>query len=256
MLPPSASNGPQDPLFTQSAPPIVPDSQQNQENTPPIIPAGPPFSAEFEVNQPSKYWMENRAWIDGAHTPALHFTSNEHIAQSLKYPHVLMSILRPSALGNASPSASDSENVDTPLAKAGYLCFISMVYTPAAVPSTWGAKVAPKLKRETKMEYIHLETMSRTDFQEAFLAVHGLENIYSPGVHSGFPFKIWWTSANGGKAGASTIMTDQQFSVAIEALMTKQKSKVQVSVEFDINAMAGFRISNPVSLNFTFCYVL
>lgn len=45
-------------------------------------------------------------------------------------------------------------------------------------------------------------------------------------------------------------MNDHQYSVAMEVLMTKSKSKVQVSVEFDIDAMVGFRISNPVGVIF------
>ncbi|KAJ7831762.1 hypothetical protein B0H14DRAFT_2365025 [Mycena olivaceomarginata] len=135
---------------------------------------------------------------------------------------------------------------DTPLAKAGHFCFVSMVFTPAPVPTARGAKAAVKSKKETKMEYIRMESISRTDFQKAVLTVHGLEKIYSPGVHSGFPFKMWWS--HGGKAGAPTIMDDHQFSVAIAALMAKQKSKVQVSVEFDIDTMTGFRISTPTAL--------
>jgi hypothetical protein len=70
-----------------------------------------------------------------------------------------------------------------------------MVFTPAPVLSARGAKAAVKQKKETKMEYIRMESMSRTEFQKAFLAVHGLENTYSPGIHSGFPFKMWWTGA-------------------------------------------------------------
>ncbi|KAJ7831897.1 hypothetical protein B0H13DRAFT_2240520 [Mycena leptocephala] len=205
------------------------------ENAPPIPPAGPPFSAEFEANRPSKYWMANPAWIDGARTPALHFTSNEHIAQTLKYYRDY-------------PAPTSPTPPSTPLVNAGHLCFVVMVFTPAPVLSARGAKAAVKQKKETKMEYIRVESMSRTEFQKAFLAVHGLENTYSPGIHSGFPFKMWWTGANGGKAGAPTIMNDHQYSVAMEALMTKSKSKVQVSVEFDIDAMVGFRISNPTEL--------
>jgi hypothetical protein len=56
---------------------------------------------------------------------------------------------------------------------------------------------------------------------------------------------------SGGKAGATTINNDRQFSVALAALLKKNKGICQVGVEFDVDEMDGFRIRTRVS--WTFC---
>jgi hypothetical protein len=55
-------------------------------------------------------------------------------------------------------------------------------------------------------------------------------------------------SCSGGKAGAPTIQTDHQFGVVVEALASAKKI-LSISVAFDIDAMDGFRISQPVSID-------
>jgi hypothetical protein len=52
--------------------------------------------------------------------------------------------------------------------------------------------------------------------------------------------------ASGGKAGATTIDNDHQFSVAMGALMKKNKTTCQAGVEFDVDEMDGYRIRNAV----------
>src|SRR5882762_5786751 len=51
---------------------------------------------------------------------------------------------------------------------------------------------------------------------------------------------------SGGKAGATTIDNDHQFSVALAALLKKNTTTCQAGVEFDLNDMDGFRIRNRV----------
>ena len=53
---------------------------------------------------------------------------------------------------------------------------------------------------------------------------------------------------SGGKTGAPSIQNDIQFTIAIQALLKRDKSKTQVSVEFDIDAMEGFRIKQVVCI--------
>lgn len=94
-----------------------------------------------------------------------------------------------------------------------------------------------------------VETTTHCKFVSAFLAVHGLNNQYSPGIHSGPAFKIYWTwslyiytfilfillltsSNSGGQGSAITIDTDCEFQSALASITKKCKENVmcQVSV--------------------------
>lgn len=55
-------------------------------------------------------------------------------------------------------------------------------------------------------------------------------------------FICWIFFCSGGKTGTPSIQNDIQFAIAIQALLKQDKIKTQVSVEFDIDAMEGFRI--------------
>ncbi|TFY76970.1 hypothetical protein EWM64_g7043 [Hericium alpestre] len=94
----------------------------------------------------------------------------------------------------------------------------------------------------TKFEYIKMDSISRVDFVKAFLRVHDLDNQYSPSVHAGPDFKLWWTGSNGGKASALTIENDRDFVLALSTLMQKNRCTCAVSVEFDTDGMDGYRI--------------
>lgn len=52
--------------------------------------------------------------------------------------------------------------------------------------------------------------------------------------------------SSGGKAGAATIDKDSEYEAALEAI-GKKKKDAQVSVEFDLDAMEGFRIKKRVN---------
>jgi len=57
------------------------------------------------------------------------------------------------------------------------------------------------------------------------------------------------TLSSGGKGGAPLIQNDHQFGVALATLLKKDKSKVHISVEIDLNDMEGFWIKQVVSIN-------
>jgi hypothetical protein len=49
-----------------------------------------------------------------------------------------------------------------------------------------------------------------------------------------------------GKGGATTIDNDHQFSMAMGALMKKNRTTCQAGVEFDVDEMDGYWIRNGV----------
>lgn len=109
-----------------------------------------------------------------------------------------------------------------------------------------------------KSDYIKIEGSSRVDFIKAFFGVHDLSDQFSPGVHSGPPFKIWWSGSrfdlilvsscavlvmsSGGRTNASTIEKDRDFEVSVENLLKKKKGSCVVHIEFDTDTLDGYRI--------------
>jgi len=60
---------------------------------------------------------------------------------------------------------------------------------------------------------------------------------------------------SGGKSGAATIQTDDNFHVVLKHLLSKPKAKCTVSVEFDLDNMMGFCIQQPVRCAFLVFYL-
>ena len=76
---------------------------------------------------------------------------------------------------------------------SSHLVSIKMFFTTqVAGPAVHVSKLVTKKSQVIKAECI-FEGISRTAFITAFLAVHGLSDQYSPGVHSGPAFKFFWT---------------------------------------------------------------
>jgi hypothetical protein len=50
-----------------------------------------------------------------------------------------------------------------------------------------------KKAKNTKMDHIVLEGISRVEFVKAFFRIHDVADKFSPGIHSGPDFKFWWT---------------------------------------------------------------
>jgi hypothetical protein len=69
----------------------------------------------------------------------------------------------------------------------------------ASPDKTYGAggvaKLTMKAKKTSKSDHIILESITRTEFVRAYLGVHDLGDQYSPGVHSGPSFKLWWAGS-------------------------------------------------------------
>ena len=62
---------------------------------------------------------------------------------------------------------------------------------------------------------------------------------------------------SGGKGNAPTFLTDESFSLALAAVLKKDKKKIQVTVEFDTDMMSGYRIQHQVCsrLLHPFCHI-
>ena len=150
---------------------------------------------------------------------------------------------------------------------AGHMVSTLMYFSSqVAGPASRGSKLVLKRQKLTKSDHIILEDTSRCEFIQGFLAIHDLADKFSPGVHSGPPFKLHWSGStyvafssfrtifycfltlnfSGGKARATTIDTDHQFNVAIAELLKKNKATCKVGVEFDTDEMDGFRVRNRV----------
>ena len=85
---------------------------------------------------------------------------------------------------------------DIPDPPSGHLVSVLMYFnSQVAGPATRGAKLITKKAKVTKSGYIILDGISCAAFITAFLSIHGLSEQYSPGVHSGPAFKIYWTGS-------------------------------------------------------------
>jgi hypothetical protein len=137
---------------------------------------------------------------------------------------------------------------------------VTMVFTTLERGASARAKPIAKKHRNVKFDNIKVAELDRVAFISQFLRVHELSDQYSPGVHNGPPFKMWWTgsryvvglywrscklmsSSSGGKSGAITIDSNREYKVAIDVLLKKNPTTCQVGIEFDVDGMEGFFIS-------------
>ncbi|KIK42782.1 hypothetical protein CY34DRAFT_68804, partial [Suillus luteus UH-Slu-Lm8-n1] len=207
---------------------------------------------------PSNGWINNGGWVDGGINPPHFYLTHEECQHALYYhtgmtehprmPEIQRSRIREPAAPVTQPPALpiviNAIALDLPV---GHLVSILMNFSlHAQGPVTRGSKVIKKKSKLIKSDYIVLEGITRIDFITAYLSIHGLSDQFSPGVHSGPPFKLYWTGSVGGKGGATTIDNDHQFSVAMGALMKKNRTRCQAGVEFDVDEMDGYRIRNGV----------
>ncbi|KAF9225177.1 hypothetical protein BS17DRAFT_801307 [Gyrodon lividus] len=172
---------------------------------------------------PSEGWLNNPAWIDGGVNPPCFYHSKDEIA----------AVLRAAFL----------------IEEPGHLISICMIQTVPEKSLTNGcAKTLLKKQRTIKSDHIKLSNFGHTDFIKAWLKAHDLDKQFSPGVHSGPEFRMWWTGSSGGKAGATTITNDHDFGIAKASVLKKKKDSCVVNVEFDVDMMDGYRIrKRPLS---------
>jgi len=127
----------------------------------------------------------------------------------------------------------------------------------AVAPAGHGKLVSKKTKI-MKMDTISLESITQVEFIKAILAIHNLSNKFTPGVHSGPNIKVWWTGVRYVNHyvtlnfypktfhAVAEKVVHHQFGIALEALVKKDKTKVQVSIELDLDNMEGFKIKQFV----------
>ncbi|KAG2353039.1 hypothetical protein BDR07DRAFT_1497139 [Suillus spraguei] len=148
----------------------------------------------------------------------------------------------PLPMEHVSPAANvpAEVNVKLPIPLAvveGHNVSVQMIYSAQVTgPVSRGSKLVMKKAKLISSDTIVLEDISHAMFIKRFLAIYELKDKFAAGAISGPPFKI------GGKAGATTINNDHQFSVALAALLKKNKTVCQVGVKFDVDEMDGFCI--------------
>ncbi|EDR02066.1 uncharacterized protein LACBIDRAFT_332670 [Laccaria bicolor S238N-H82] len=233
-------------------------------------------TATGETQRPSAGWLRNPAWIDGGVNPPKYYFSHEEIDAACRMsgveppprytqPETVVVPSQPYDIlsSRVSPTPVPANNhyraagplgnsIDVPPPN-GHLVNITHTYTSTELTSSRNAKPsAPKKKATTMLGNITLEGITRVAFIKAILAVHDLHTQFAPGVHSGPPFKLSWTGSTGGKGNAPTFLTDESFSLALAAVLKKDKKKIQVTVEFDTDMMSSYRIQHQApSLNAT-----
>jgi hypothetical protein len=84
-----------------------------------------------------------------------------------------------------------------PLASAGHLVLIAMIFTAAdkAYGASGVAKLVMKKTKTIKSEHIVLDNITRMEFINELFQVHDLADQYSPGIHMGPGFKLSWTGS-------------------------------------------------------------
>ena len=138
----------------------------------------------------------------------------------------------------------------------GHLVNVTHTYTStdSITGSSRNAKpAAPKKKSMTMLGNIALEGVTRVDFIKAFLSIHNLHTQFAPGIYSGPPFKLFYVRnfvftiihilikfCSGGKGNAPTFLMDKSFSLALMAIVKKDKKKIQVTVKFNTDMMSGY----------------
>ncbi|KAF9245415.1 hypothetical protein BU15DRAFT_71167 [Melanogaster broomeanus] len=189
------------------------------------------------ASRPSDGWLRNPAWIDGGVNPPCFYISHQEIeetravaCQHVPAPPVLLPPLPPHDMvtppmttqaGAIIPvvlpqiETDGGQNVPVSNMPVGHLVSATMVYLSTEKPTSSHGKPTVKKLCTTKSDQISIDDISHVDFVKAFLQIHELTDQYSPGVHFGPQFKLWWTGSSGGKAGASTIENDHDFSGAM-----------------------------------------
>ncbi|KAF9538414.1 hypothetical protein CPC08DRAFT_606382, partial [Agrocybe pediades] len=217
---------------------------------------------------PSEAWLRRPAWIDGGIYPPRFYTSEAMMDEELRRagisPKSRQARLAPPPMSQSSSSEMDSSplsprnqniasnvlaapvNLMGPHYQCSHLITVTFAFT-AAPTGVRGRAALPKKCKAVKMDKMNLSQISRVDFISNCLRVHNKADKFAPGVHSGPNFKIWWTGKTGGKGGAPTVQNDQQFEIALNALQKRDLEKTQVSVEFDIDEMEGFRIKDTAA---------
>jgi hypothetical protein len=78
----------------------------------------------------------------------------------------------------------------------GHMVSITMIYSAMeAGKGSRALKPLIKKHKNAKFDYIKIGELDRKAFICEWLRVHDLSEQYSPGIHSGPSFKLWWTGS-------------------------------------------------------------
>ncbi|KAK7688693.1 hypothetical protein QCA50_008231 [Cerrena zonata] len=182
-----------------------------------------PSSQDWRRSAPSQPasagWTRKPAWIDGGVNPPRFYHSEEEIAamqERTRARSASVTITKKPAIAQAPEPTQTQLTEVTELEEdpvEGYLTMVTLVWTATHKLST-RSKPITKLDRITKSGRIDITSeTTRSELLMAALAFHDLAETFRPGVTCGPAFKLWYTSSNGGKAGAPTIETNPEFVV-------------------------------------------
>ncbi|TDL14115.1 hypothetical protein BD410DRAFT_846335 [Rickenella mellea] len=141
----------------------------------------------------------------------------------------------------ALASEADAEVQDIFPDDKEHLVYVTMAFTELVQDGSHkSAKAKIKKANFTKTKRIDMLNISRSNFIVAFMALHSIDDKFTPSSDKGPGFKLWFTGTSGGKSGAATIDTNEEFNVLLQALF-KRTTYVNVNVLFDINTWESFR---------------
>ncbi|KAJ7106874.1 hypothetical protein C8R43DRAFT_1140426 [Mycena crocata] len=258
-----------------SPPQLNPSNKENAM----AIPPRPDYT---NLRRPSAGWLAEPAYIDGGLDPPVFYYSREDMINTLLLwnpqhhwftqppPAPAPSVFATGDVGVNLPASQqlsaptpdqqqaalssfslrqeeEEEDPATALVDAGLQVNVLVVYSAPDKITTRGARAVLKKQKDLKFGMFDVANLDRCSFIQSTLGIHSFGPQYSPGVHSGPPFKISWTGSPGGKTGAVTIDTDQEWALAVAALQRKTGAKPAVLVEYNLDDMDGYRVMSKRS---------
>ncbi|KAI0682866.1 hypothetical protein BC835DRAFT_1398076 [Cytidiella melzeri] len=123
---------------------------------------------------------------------------------------------------------------------------------PAAKQNVRGKVASTKEEKNKAREIQYNDGLTRSAFIKSALAVHGLHDMYEIGSGSGPSFRMWWKGSVGGKANAPAIDTDSDFMDPLRDILARMQGSrsMSVSVLFDLDKIASYRVEQPLSAGF------
>ncbi|KIY69382.1 hypothetical protein CYLTODRAFT_349638 [Cylindrobasidium torrendii FP15055 ss-10] len=220
-------------------------------------------SLDFAVPpRPSDHWLENPGWIDGATNPAIMYHTHEELLRTLRHwapesPHIPdleARIQRMHAQAQDRVRRPHHHPHESPHPVNRHLEVHPDAYVePAAEPvqpTETGVRgrlqqSQPKKRPVGKPVDMHLASLSRAEIIGKAYAAHHLEGTYRVGVEVGPGIRILY-AGSGSKSTAPLIETDADLRSVLTPLFAK-KSRVQVTLELDVDHLGAFRLANPAT---------
>ncbi|KIM71956.1 hypothetical protein PILCRDRAFT_93651 [Piloderma croceum F 1598] len=220
---------------------------------------------------PSEFWLNNPAWIDGAIDPPHFYHTRADIAVALRAAgcHVPQPLLSTAPLGGIQPASPASDvttepaspvlnTVPVPFALAvipltpktvvnapveiqGRLTSVTMMFDEIVPGATHNSKLKLKKVSEVKSNLIDFDNLSHVEVIKRIFSIHGIGEKYDVSAVRSPDFKLWYSGLSGGKSGAATISTNDDYSVLVGALH-KKPNQTNISITFDLDSILAFKI--------------